>query len=93
MFLAEIRKNNVYPSKPQFYYINMRVNGSKLYRHVFVMRFQEGIALQECMQEVTKAVFLVQMAEDLQNISIHLKQNKITFPCNDCDSVHTIRGK
>ena len=31
-------KNNVYPCKPQFYYIKMGFTGSKLYRHVvFVM--------------------------------------------------------
>ena len=31
-------KNNVYPCKPQFYYINVGVmGGAKLYRRVFVM--------------------------------------------------------
>ena len=33
MFLSRNMKNNVYPCKPQFYYIR----GSKLYRYVFVM--------------------------------------------------------
>ena len=33
------KKNNVYPCKPQFYYIKMVLRGSKLYRHVFVMKF------------------------------------------------------
>ena len=32
-----IKKNNVYPCKPQFYYIKVGLRGSKLYRHVFVM--------------------------------------------------------
>ena len=36
-FWAEIRKNNVYRCKPQFYYIKCGLRGSKLYRHVFVM--------------------------------------------------------
>ena len=36
-FWAEIRKNNVYPCKPQFNYIKVGFNGSNLYRHVFVM--------------------------------------------------------
>ena len=31
-------KNNVYPCEPQFYYIKVGFKGSKLYRHVFVMR-------------------------------------------------------
>ena len=35
MFRAEIRKNNVYPCKPQFYYIRLGFKGgSKLYRYV-----------------------------------------------------------
>ena len=38
MFWAEVKKkNNVYPCKPQFYYIKVGFKGSKLYRHVFVM--------------------------------------------------------
>ena len=32
------KKNNVYPCKPQFYYIKVEFTGSKLFRHVFVMR-------------------------------------------------------
>ena len=38
MFLSrKKKKNNVYPCKPQFYYIKVGFKGSKLYRHVFVM--------------------------------------------------------
>ena len=37
MFLSRIKKNNVYPCKPQFYYIKVGLRGSKLYRYVFVM--------------------------------------------------------
>ena len=37
MFLNRNKKNNEYPSKPQFYYIKVEFRGSKLYRHVFVM--------------------------------------------------------
>ena len=37
MFLSKNKKNNVYPCKPQFYYIKVGFRGSKLYRHVFVM--------------------------------------------------------
>ena len=29
MFLAEIRKNNIYPCKPQFYYIKVGFKGVK----------------------------------------------------------------
>ena len=40
MFLSRNKKNNVYPCKPQFYYMYIKVGfeGSKLYRHVIVMR-------------------------------------------------------
>ena len=37
MFLSRNKKNNVYPCKPQFYYIKVGLRGSDLYRHVFVM--------------------------------------------------------
>ena len=37
MFLRRNKKNNVYPGKPQFYYIKVEFKGSKLYRYVFVM--------------------------------------------------------
>ena len=37
MFLSRNMKNNLYPCKPQFYYIKVRFKESKLYRYVFVM--------------------------------------------------------
>ena len=37
MLLSGKRKNNVYPFKPQVYYIKGVLRESKLYRHVFVM--------------------------------------------------------
>ena len=37
MFLSRNKKTNVYPCKPQFYYIKWGLRGSKLYRRVFVM--------------------------------------------------------
>ena len=37
IFLSRNKKNNVYPCKPQFYYIKGGLTRSKLYRHVFVM--------------------------------------------------------
>ena len=37
MFLNRINKNNVYPCKPQFYYIKVGFKGAKLNRYVFVM--------------------------------------------------------
>ena len=37
MLLSRNMKNNVYPCKPQFYYIKVGFKGSKLYRRVFVM--------------------------------------------------------
>ena len=42
MFFSRIKNNNVYPCKQQFYFIKvcsgLILMGSKLYRHVFVMR-------------------------------------------------------
>ena len=38
MFLSRNKQNNVYPCKPQFYYIKVGFKGLKLYRHVFVMK-------------------------------------------------------
>ena len=37
MFLSRNKKNNVYPCKPQFYYIRVGFKGVRLNRHVFVM--------------------------------------------------------
>ena len=37
MFLSRNKKNNVYPYKPQFYYIKVGFKGVKLYRYVSVM--------------------------------------------------------
>ena len=39
MFLSRNKKNNVYPCKPQFYYIKVGFKGSELYRYVFVILF------------------------------------------------------
>ena len=37
MFLSRNKKNNVYPCKPQFYYIKVEFKGVKLYMYVFLM--------------------------------------------------------
>ena len=37
MFSSRNKKNNVYPCKPQFYYIKVGFKGVNLYRRVFVM--------------------------------------------------------
>ena len=37
MLLSKNKKNNVYPCKPQFYFIKWGLRGSKIYRYVFVM--------------------------------------------------------
>ena len=37
IFLSRNKKNNLYPCKPQFYYIKGGLRGSELYRHVFMM--------------------------------------------------------
>ena len=45
-------KTNVYPCKPQFYYIKVGLRGSKLYRHVFVMIFKVIIMGQIITKEI-----------------------------------------
>ena len=45
MYLSRNKKNNVYPCKPQFYYIKVGLRGSELYRYVFVMMFQLCISV------------------------------------------------
>ena len=42
MLLSRNKKNNLYPHKPQFYYIKVGFKGSKLYRRVFVMKRPGG---------------------------------------------------
>ena len=37
MYLSRNKKNNVYPCKPQFYYIKVGFKGATIYRRVFVM--------------------------------------------------------
>ena len=36
MFLSKNKKNNIYPCKPQFYYIKWGLKGSKLYIGMFL---------------------------------------------------------
>ena len=43
MVLSRNKRNNVYPCKPQFYYIGLR--GSKLYNRVFVMAWSVACVL------------------------------------------------
>ena len=43
-FLSRNKKNNVYPRKPQFYYIKVGFKGVKICRYVFVM----SSACMEC---------------------------------------------
>ena len=47
MFLSRNKKNNVYPCKPQFYYIKVGFKGSKLYRRVFVMGDNDDIVADD----------------------------------------------
>ena len=43
MFLSRTKKNNVYPCKPQFYYIKVGFKGVKIYKRVFVMNLSANI--------------------------------------------------
>ena len=44
MFLSRNKRNNVYPCIPQSYYIKVGFKGSKLHRHVFVMKIKNKMA-------------------------------------------------
>ena len=52
--MSRNKNNNLYPCKPQFYYIKGGLRGSTLYGHVFVM-FLKGLRVQESDQEVTQS--------------------------------------
>ena len=79
MFLSRNKKNNVYPCKPQFYYIKWGLGGSKLYRHIFVMPSQVQIVFKtSCKQtflQIVRAKACPQICD-----GIH-KLNKIGFLC------------
>ena len=45
MFLGRNKKKNVYPFKPQFYYIKVGFKGSAKYRHAFMMVLQSSLFL------------------------------------------------
>ena len=75
MFLSWNKKNNLYPCKPQFYYIKMGFKGSKLYRRVFVMLktmfitifvldYNDRVHMQSCRKYWTSALVLTGVCSD-----------------------------
>ena len=64
MFLSRNKKNNVYPCKPQFYY-NYK-SGSKLYRHVFVMKY---LVLRQLWNNCEVCLFTLELTNN-QKLSI-----------------------
>ena len=52
------KKNNVYPCKPQFYYIKVGFKGVKLYRRVFVMLFLNFCPLRKYLMHVDIIFFI-----------------------------------
>ena len=66
MFLSRNNKNNVYPCKPQFYYIKAGFKGSKLYRYVFVMSNRNS-----------QVFYCVKTAESLPSGSSVLKERRL----------------
>ena len=60
MLLSRNKKNDVYPYKPQFYYIEMGFKGSKLYRHVFVMTAFTR-RLHECPEKTHRSLHISQI--------------------------------
>ena len=55
MFSSKNKKNNVYPSKPQFYYIKLGFKGVKIIycRHVFMMISLEGEPIALKMESIS----------------------------------------
>ena len=58
MFFSRNMKNNVYPCKPQFYYIKVGFKGSKLYRYVFMMHREGVLAEQWKPRQACISIFL-----------------------------------
>ena len=71
MFLSRNKKNNVYPCKPQFYYIKVGFKGVKLYRHVFVMYASRPIKRT------------VANIKDSDHMPLNVASN-LGLHCNDC---------
>ena len=59
MFSSRNKKFNVYPCKPQFYYIKVGFEGSKLYRYVFVMYSSNRILDRRIVVCLIRVVFWV----------------------------------
>ena len=54
MFLSRNKKNNVYPCKPQFYYIKVGFKGSKSYRSVFAMSYLKMSSAETIIQHAQR---------------------------------------
>ena len=80
MFLSRNRKNNVYPCKPQFYYIKVGLRGSKLYRRFFVMA--EGpdmLTMRLIRTNVQKACFVIFFILFISGTCSFVFENRILF--------------
>ena len=74
MFLSRNKKNNnVYPSKPHFYYLKWSLRGSKLYRHVFVM-------IEDIDQPVSASLGVFWIAKGPNCLQVD-KEDNITKTC------------
>ena len=56
MFLSRNKKNKVYPSKSQFYYIKVGFKGSQNYRYVFVILWYLGRAHDRCVSWISSLI-------------------------------------
>ena len=66
--LSRNRKNNIYRSKPQFYYIKVGLIGSKSYRRVFMMYHAENAFLID----VKSILVLMIVSVDKRGIQVSL---------------------
>ena len=82
MFLSRNKKNNVYPCKPQFYYIKVGLRGSILYRYVFVMLWVFIMPLRLC----------VALLMNTHNVCFVQKSAKILTPQDEKTNLLTLEA-
>ena len=81
MFLSRNKKNNVYPCKPQFYYIKVGFKGPKLYRYVFVMYQEFTIcSIQELCKRVANSSIRLCESAGGSGLSFSTYAPKVHFP-------------
>ena len=78
MFKSKKYENNVYPCKPQFYYIKVGCKGSTLHGHVCMMKSSENIQKKEdgpdrsILDNQSSSVTLIELAKKARKNTVIL---------------------